>query len=197
MNYVVQQIRVALKSIVPKKQVIFGWLPGHVNIPHNERADREAKLAVEIGEPVQLGCAVPDVNNALTRHTMQLWQNEWQSFTELISSIKPQIQDWREDYEIPRRDQVIVARLRMNKCRFSVQHFVTGEDEKACDGCSERLTITHIFIYCPYNEKFRKPLKDKCLELNIPYTLASILAPPMPMDLVIAYLKDTNCYEII
>ena len=95
------------------KTVIFCWLPSHMGISGNERADSAAKAALQ-----------KDVSNCLISYTVtyqyisqyvrDIWQREWDTaVNNKLHATKPLIGEQPSAYRSVRRDEVVLSRLRL------------------------------------------------------------------------------------
>ena len=58
------------------KQIIFCWLPSHVGIRGNEKADKAAKSALSLQSP-NLKLPYTDLKPAINKHLFNKWQLVW------------------------------------------------------------------------------------------------------------------------
>ena len=86
----------------------------------------------------------------------QEWQEAWNELTVIkLHSIKPIIRSWSSSFKHCRREEVVLARLRIGYARFSHEHLLKGENAPLCDTCNEQLTVAHVLISCHVFNHFR------------------------------------------
>ena len=115
------------------KQITFCWIPSHVGIEGNERADAAAKEAAE--DAVQQVGPLPHTDYYPIYKTAlkQRWQREWQNQTQnKLHSIKPNVKQWTTSTQNNRRKSIILTRLRIGHtkltheflCQVHIKHIV-------------------------------------------------------------------------
>lgn len=172
------------------------WVPGHCRIFGNEQADVLAKSAVELEGPWD----VPrDLQSSLSfgkKSINLLWQSQWTDLT--IQTVKPILGVWPSANRRSRREEVILARLRMN-CTFitHMKPYIDRVFPPQCDTCGGILSINHILLFCGRFVEERSPLLMYCRMNNVPITLDSILGDGDVgvVDKLMAYLKETNLFR--
>jgi len=130
------------------KTVILCWIPGHVGIPGNERADRVAKAALSLSiSPVKVSAMdfLPRAKLLLRKE----WQEIWNCCDgNKLHAINPTVGVTKQNNSLSRRDAVILNRLQIGHTRATHTHLL-GDDEAFCATCYTSLTVNHILIECP------------------------------------------------
>ena len=109
-----------------RKIVVFCWLPSHMGVSGNEKADAAAKAAFEkeISE-----CLLPysDSRQYIGQYVRDLWQREWDlAVHNKLHAIKPTIGGQSATYR-SRKEQVILDRLRIGHTRLTHSFLLKGE----------------------------------------------------------------------
>ena len=55
---------------------MFCWVPSHIGIRGNERADSTAKSALELSH-VKVGVSYNDFKHCIKQYILSTWQNDW------------------------------------------------------------------------------------------------------------------------
>ena len=142
------------------------WLPGHVGILGNERADRAAKAARRTDmQP----CLIPpsDFKPIIRKHITAMWQATWdESPLNKLHEIAPIVNEPRTHHLSTRRDQSVFNRCRIGHSRLTHEFLLKGEPPPECIPCNSlafrrtveyglgmKLRKTHVkfctFLKCP------------------------------------------------
>ena len=124
------------------------WLPGHVGILGNERADRAAKAARRTDmQP----CLIPpsDIKPIIRKHITAMWQATWdESPLNKLHEIAPIVNEPRTHHLSTRRDQSVFNRCRIGHSRLTHEFLLKGGPPPECIPCNCLLTIKHLLIEC-------------------------------------------------
>ena len=137
------------------KTVILCWIPGHVGIPGNERADRVAKAALSLPTSSVKVSAMDFLPRAKL-----LMRKEWQEIWNCcdgnkLHAINPTVGVTKQNDSHSRRDAVILNQLQIGHTRATHAHLL-GDDEALCATCYTSLTVNQILIECPQFNHLRQ-----------------------------------------
>ena len=172
------------------KSVIFCWLPSHIGIRGNERADSSAKAA--LGKEISVvKLPYKDVRQYIGNYVTGLWQMDWdQEVNNKLHSIKPKLGDLASAYRSVRRDEVLLCRLRIGHTRLTHSFLFNEEDPPECDTCQCIITVKHILLDCTKYTAFRHELfKD--------YTTLHEIFDKVDHNKIILFIQRAGLYKLL
>ena len=116
-----------------EKEIHFCWVPSHVGITGNERANVEAKAALNF--PVS-DCRVPhtDYKQVVSSNLRKLWQSQWdQVIFNNLWAIKKTIGDIRFKGITKHRDEFVLHRAHIGHTHLTHCYLLKAEDQPLCE----------------------------------------------------------------
>jgi ribonuclease HI len=129
------------------RRIAFMWLPSHMGLAGNVAVDAAAKAALTL-RPAASTIPYSDLKPVINSYVCANWQKLWD--TEVhnkLHAIEPRIGS-AKFYRLPRRDEIIIHRLRIGHTRFTHSYLLKGESPPMCIGCNCVFTVQHILIDC-------------------------------------------------
>ena len=170
------------------KTIRLCWIPSHIGIQGNERADKAAKAALS-SSITAVKCPPTDYYQCLTTRYQTLWQADWsRCLSNKLHAIKPLLGYCDLTY-LSRRDSVVLRRLRIGHTRLTHSYLLNREDQPQCSFCDCALTVTHILLDCHNYDNVRQryfsvgTLKELFDTINARY--------------ILDFLKDISLYHRI
>ena len=186
--------RIVNKLHASVKSFSLVWVPGHCSIYGNEQADELAKSAVELEGTWDVPRDLLSSLSLGKKSIMNLlWQSQWTDLD--INTIKPVLGDWPTAHRPCRREEVVLARLRLNSTLLThMKPYIDKSYPPRCGVCDTNLTISHILLSCGDYAWERSFLADYCRTYGLPFTLDTILGDGDPgvTDKLMAFLKETR-----
>ena len=182
--------------------VSFLWIPAHVGIWGNEKADGLAKKALENPEPqVNTKLGRGEVKVFIRRALTEQWQIQWNTSPKGRHMYAIHREVGREARVGGcRRDEVVVARLRIGHTLLNSTQCRVGRTETGdcmwCPGQDE--TVEHVWLVCPTYQSHREHWKEQlqsagCSDFN----LAAVLGDGIRPGELIRFVKRAGLYERI
>lgn len=151
------------------RHLTFCWVPAHVGIQGNERADALANRARRDLPEARLRRPY-DVVPVLETRIREKWRARWIAVpvTNQLRSYKDDVSPWFMPPTLKRVDQVLLTRLRIGHTRLTRSYLMshpTGPPPM-CQRCQTILTVPHILCECPTYARERayflhdRPLPD-------------------------------------
>jgi hypothetical protein len=90
-----------------------------------------------------------------------------------------------------RRDEVVVARLRIGHTRLTHGHLLSGNPPPVCATCDVHLSVPHILVDCPRCAVQRD-------RLHLPHTMRDFLADdPDVLSRILIFLRSTDIFHLL
>ena len=153
----------------------FCWVPAHVGVEGNERADQLAKAAVT-RSPSETPIPFRDFYPAIRKALRKSWEEKWDAIDsnkmrEITSSTQP---CW--SYQgMPRKWETVLCRLRIGHTRLTHGFLMSRSNHPYCDDCLVPLTVKHILCECPNLLSLRNQYLSDCQEDRGNFVLSKIL----------------------
>ena len=175
------------------KSVQFCWVPAHVGIKGNEKADTEARLATSLEKVDFSFIPHTDMKWPIRSYIKEKWQHRWTSMKEKnlkYQKIRTMIDSWVSSYQGNRGFETRLSRLRIGHTHLTHKFLLQGDDPPMCDRCSVSLTVEHILVSCPKYTDIRRRYK-------ISGTVEVILNDDVDVGNLMQFLKDINVFHEI
>ena len=181
-----------LMSNLDPFSVVLEWVPSHMGIPGNEKADKIANEALQLSEITISNLFLPDILKIIKCHYVK-------TFNKLCNPCHHSTNISIENQNIiplflkePRHLQVPLTRVHLRVTKATHLHIITKSEPNACPDCDEELTLEHVFIYCPSYEPARLALQSYCTNHQIHFTLDDLLNGKFPQELLLNFIKQNN-----
>jgi len=169
-----------------KKKIVFCWVPSHVGIRGNEKADLAARSALNLPR-TNVGIPYSDFKYYINKYILSNWQGDWNNAgANKLHSIKPVLGDWQSSYRRSRRDEVILCRSRIGHTYLTHNFILNRDPPPQCGHCQCRLTVRHILVECPHLAQIRS---------NVFGGEGVVESFRFHPQLIIMFLKQTQFYH--
>ena len=165
------------------KDIVFCWVPSHIGIQGNERADVLAKAALDKTKQFYY-IPYTDFKYNISVYPDDILQSEWNiNVTSKLFEVQPIIKRSFTPME-RRRDDVVLCRARIGHAYFTNGYLLRGELRPMC--CNTRLTVRHVLLSCAKYAHIRK----KYFAFNSLFELFR----DTPAGFIIQFLRECNLY---
>jgi len=193
------KVRVKAHELNEKNfKIVLSWVPSHVGIPGNEKADRVAVAAASRPKEF-IHVPYKDWFPLLREKSKEKWRINWASERGKLYEIRKEPGEWKKIYKLPRRAEVVVNRLRLGHTKLTHEYLVNNrlDPPPLCGRCYEQdlLTVEHILIDCPALRAVRQRYFGS--DDGDKITIGKILGDNIPYKKVCEYLKSINMYDEI
>ena len=90
------------------KEIIICWIPSHIGVSGNERADSATKLVLDLS-PDNISIPYTELKPQINKFFLTKWQQCWNNnINNKLFQLKPTLGEWRPAFRKSRKDQVII-----------------------------------------------------------------------------------------
>ena len=135
-----------LKKIPPQTQLVIAWVPSHVGISGNEKADRLAKAALTSSLAAHSQVCWSDLKPRVDRYICTAWQALWNNETrnklyEILPNVKESLCNTTQS--LYRKQETVMTRLRIGHTWITHSYLLKKEDQPFCHACDNPFTVKH------------------------------------------------------
>ena len=130
------------------KRVVLAWVPSHVGIKGNEKADKLAKEALNFNV-LDLKVPFTDLKVNVNSVFKEKWQAQWNACPEnKLFQINPTVGSFLRWTGLSRREEIVITRARIGHSYFSHSFLLKREDMPWCIPCHCPYTVKHVLLEC-------------------------------------------------
>ena len=169
------------------KTIILCWIPSHVNIRGNERADTAAKSALSLSI-TNMKLPAAELIPYVSKFCLDEWQDIWDCCEgNKLHSIYPTVGIAEHSKNMSCYDSVLLNRLQIGHFRLTHSYLLCGGDPPSRQSCGIPLMVKHILLECTNLGNIREKY----------FTVSSLthLFKSIDNHTVINVIKETNFYR--
>ena len=159
----------------------------HIGILENEMVDQQAKTSLSL-EPFFFKIPFSDFKPSINKYILDQWQSSWNnSIGNKFLDIKPTIGEYQSVVRNIRKEEVVLARLRLGRTRVTHLYLLQGEEQPQCVGCDAPFTVRHILLGCGDFAQVR----NNCFHVDN----MKQLFQDIHIDNIMTFLKEINLFN--
>ena len=110
--------------------------------------DKQTKTSLSL-EPTSFKIPFSNFKPSINTYMLEEWQTSCNySIGNKLLDIKPTIGEYQSVVRNIRREEVVLARLRLGHTRVTHSYILQGEEQPQCVGCDAPFTLRHILLEC-------------------------------------------------
>jgi ribonuclease HI len=181
------------------------WVPSHIGLPGNEKADMAAKNGLSLQPPhPNYNIGHRECNSIIRSYINKQWQEQWSSTPKgrWLFHLKPRVNRTMISYSSNRKNDKIITKLILGNTRLNgdIAKMVPDMCDE-CDYCKHRNTTNHYINHCDKFNVERSQLLERASQLGIENAkMDNILIPPAKLrptvhSLLFDFVISTGQYD--
>ena len=115
---------------------------------------------------------LPRIRERVAERFANLWQEYRDTF---LKEIKPIAGLWSSSIRTNRREEIVLARLRLGHTVLTHSYIIDRLAPPLCPSCQLPQTVPHVLLDCQKYRRQRQLLQLQCRALNVPMTVSTVL----------------------
>ena len=188
-NSHIQHLLLKHHEISSSKTVIYCWIPSHICIYGNEKVDKNANESLNL-EVTDFKIPFNNFKPFINKYVCDKWQTFWNEtpFNKL-KEIEPIVNHHRLVPKLSRREEIVLARLRIGHTRLTHSCLLKREERPYCIGCDTPFTVRHFLLDCADFNRERRSL----IQVNN----LKDLFKDVSVENILSFLKNINLFNKI
>ena len=188
-NPQIQKLLEKCHELLAYKEIALCWIPSHIGIQGNEMVDKQAKTSLSL-EPTSFKIPFSNFKPSINKYILEEWQTSWNnSIGNKLLDIKPTIGEYQSVVRNIRREEVVLARLRLGHTRVTHSYLLQGEEHPQCVGCDAPFTVRHFLLECGDFAQVR----NNCFHVDN----MKELFQDIHIDSIMTFLRQINLFNKI
>ena len=178
--------------ISTNQRICLAWIPSHIGLHGNEKADQWAKRALIYNIITPTPIAPKTLKTITYRCIDRYWLRIWR--THRFDKYRKSINRYNSENSSVRREEITLCRLRTGLTLITdILPRINRRHPDLCNHCGEILTIKHILIDCLLYYQERSDIRKYFREKQENITVMKLLKDESELtELLITYLRNTK-----
>jgi len=187
-------------SKLSSNQIRFIWIPSHIDLSGNDRADTLAKEALTIDQINSINyLELQEIYTLIKLYIINKWQIEYSNDSRghFYKSMCPIVSTDIKYLEPYRHKEVQISRLRLGVANTNQRLFIIKRhDDGLCNTCKVKETIHHLLLDCK-KEDISEVLRNKCQLYKHDISIKTLLTVNLFQNEVYRLVKIINNGKIL
>ena len=177
-------------------RIYLAWIPSHIGLKGNERADKAAKRALNNDKvDLQITPEYESVFNIVKKKIMEKWQKLWDTSEKgrFYYNIVPVVSLDVKFSDKYRYKEVKITRVRFNHCLLNSKlHLMRKHVDGNCEFCLIKEDVEHFFLNCLQYIHLQETIVNAMLEKELVINITNLLGNKYLVDLVWEYIVKSK-----
>ena len=188
-NPKIQKLLEKCHELLAYKEIVLCWIPSHIGIQGNEMVDKQAKTSFSL-ETASFKISFSNFKPSINKYILDQWQTSWNnSIGNKLLEIKPTTGEHQSVVRNIRKEEVVLAGLRLGHTRVTHSYLLLGEEQPQCVGCDTPFTVRHFLLECEDFEQVR----NNCFHVEN----MKQLFQDIHIDSIMTFLRQINLFNKI
>lgn len=138
-------------------EVLFSWIPAHVDIKGNKNVDSKLISSVFAYSANYEPTFYKDLQKYFINATIKLWGEEWKNARSTkLHEIRNSVYNANPTLRLNRKEQILVTRIKIGHTNWTYSYLITNTEPNTYNPCILSISIKYILTAYPKYKDKRK-----------------------------------------
>ena len=188
-------LRICHMIINANFRICLSWIPSHIGLLGNEKADLWAKRSLTYRQVNRCPISPDTFKRLFDKSLLQHWKKHWDALIiPNTNKFRLNIKKMETESRPNRREEIAICRLRSDATMIThMLPYIHNDFPHICEECNELETVPHILIDCIKYIRERRNMQAYFDSINTRMTAFRLLQDdPEIIRILLNYLKNTD-----